>query len=388
MTADKLPKGWIRVKFGDVARKVNDRVDPDTAGIKRYVAGEHMDTDDLTIRRWGEVGDGYLGPAFHMRFKPGQVLYGSRRTYLRKVAVADFEGITANTTFVIEPSSKDLLPEFLPLVMTTEAFHEHSIKQSKGSVNPYINFSDLTWYEFALPPIDEQGRIAELLHTADGLVDRYARAAAARADLLDALLASAAADTDALTLEEVCGEPITYGIVQAGPEYDGGVPYVRVSDMTAAESLTDVTLPRTSPVIAARYGRSACRPGDLIFALRGPIGLTRVVPESLDGVNLTQGTARLSPDTAKVAVDYLQWALRSRDVETQFRSLRKGSTFQELSLAAVRKIRLRIPDLDTQQAIVETLSAADSVGTCSQSSRTAAASLARSIREVSLRGGA
>lgn len=167
MSNDKLPDGWRRVKFGDVVRKVNDRVDPDTAGIDRYVAGEHMDTDDLTIRRWGEIGDGYLGPAFHMRFRPGQVLYGSRRTYLRKVAVADFEGITANTTFVVEPSSKNLLPEFLPLLMTTEAFHEHSIKQSKGSVNPYINFSDLTWYEFALPPIDEQRRVTRLIVVVD-----------------------------------------------------------------------------------------------------------------------------------------------------------------------------------------------------------------------------
>lgn len=169
MSSDKLPDGWTRVKFGDVVRKVNDRVDPDTAGIERYVAGEHMDTDDLTIRRWGEVGDGYLGPAFHMRFKPGHVLYGSRRTYLRKVAVADFEGVTANTTFVLESSSRDLLPEFLPLVMTTEAFHDHSIKQSKGSVNPYINFSDLTWYEFALPPIDEQRQTVTLLTQASRL---------------------------------------------------------------------------------------------------------------------------------------------------------------------------------------------------------------------------
>jgi hypothetical protein len=109
-------KDWTRVAFGDVVRQVRDRVDPDESGLERYVAGEHMDTDDLRIRRWGQIGDGYLGPAFHMRFKPGHVLYGSRRTYLRKVAVADFEGITANTTFVIE--SKDptvLLPELLNL---------------------------------------------------------------------------------------------------------------------------------------------------------------------------------------------------------------------------------------------------------------------------------
>ena len=101
---DKAKKqGWRQVKFGDVVRRVKERVDPETSGLERYVAGDHMDTDDLRIRRWGEIGSGYLGPAFHMRFRPGQVLYGSRRTYLRKVAVADFDGICANTTFVIEP---------------------------------------------------------------------------------------------------------------------------------------------------------------------------------------------------------------------------------------------------------------------------------------------
>ena len=91
---DKLKKGWTRVAFGDVVKQVRERVDPENSDIERYVAGEHMDTDDLKIRRWGIIGDGYLGPAFHMRFKPGHVLYGSRRTYLRKVALADFEGIT------------------------------------------------------------------------------------------------------------------------------------------------------------------------------------------------------------------------------------------------------------------------------------------------------
>lgn len=165
--SEMLKPGWTRVAFGDVVRQVRDRVDPENTDLERYVAGEHMGTDDLKIRRWGVVGDGYLGPAFHMRFKPGHVLYGSRRTYLRKVAVADFEGITANTTFVME--SKDpmtLLPELLPFIMQTESFHNHSVKQSKGSVNPYINFSDLTWYEFALPPLEEQRRIAEVLGAA------------------------------------------------------------------------------------------------------------------------------------------------------------------------------------------------------------------------------
>ena len=164
MGSGGLKPGWTRVAFGDVVRQVRDHVDPATADLRRYVAGEHMDTNALRIRRWGTVSDGYLGPAFHMRFRPGHVLYGSRRTYLRKVAVADFEGVTANTTFVIDTRDPEvLLPELLPFIMQTESFHDHSIKKSKGSVNPYVNFADIAAYEFALPPLDEQRRMAKLL---------------------------------------------------------------------------------------------------------------------------------------------------------------------------------------------------------------------------------
>ena len=173
MTGNSLPKSWRLVKFGDLVRKVNNRVDPESSGISRYVAGEHMDSDNLNITRWGMVGDGYLGPAFTMRFQPGQVLYGSRRTYLRKVALADFEGICANTTFVLETKSDDLLQEFLPHVMSTERFHAHSILKSKGSVNPYINFVDLNDYEFALPPIAEQHRIVSLMGESAKAISSY-----------------------------------------------------------------------------------------------------------------------------------------------------------------------------------------------------------------------
>lgn len=164
MSSDRqLPDGWRWVRFGDVVRQVKDKVDPDSSELDRYVAGSHMDSDDLRLRRWGEIGDDYLGPAFHMRFKPGQVLYGSRRTYLRKVALPDFEGICANTTFVVEPASEDLHVDFLPHVMSTESFHQHSVLQSKGSVNPYINFRDLNWFEFALPPLTQQVEISRTL---------------------------------------------------------------------------------------------------------------------------------------------------------------------------------------------------------------------------------
>jgi len=164
---------WPKVAFGDVVRNVKVDVDPRTSGFERYVAGEHMETDNLHITSWGNIGNGYLGPAFHRKFVKGQVLYGSRRTYLRKVAVAEFDGICANTTLVLEPKDGSLLLELLPFIMQSESFTEFSVKNSKGSVNPYINWSDLARYEFPLPPLDEQRRIAEILWAADETIQGF-----------------------------------------------------------------------------------------------------------------------------------------------------------------------------------------------------------------------
>lgn len=168
MNLDLNRSQWNRVNFGDVVEQSKEKVDPTDGTICRVVAGENMDSNDLKIHRWGSVDNGYLGPAFHRRFRPGQVLYGSRRTYLRKVAVADFDGVCANTTFVLSSKVENqLLTGFLPWVMTSEPFHAFAIAESKGSVNPYVNFSDLAKYEFDLPPLDQQQRIADILWAAE-----------------------------------------------------------------------------------------------------------------------------------------------------------------------------------------------------------------------------
>lgn len=163
---------WKHVALGEVAAASKERIDPESGEVSRYIAGEHMNTDDLKIHRWGKLGDDYLGPAFHRRFRPGQVLYGSRRTYLRKVAVAEFDGVTANTTFVVETKDDSvLLQEFLPFIMTSAPFHSFAIQESKGSVNPYVNWSDIEHFQFDLPSLDEQQRLAGLLWT----VERHRR---------------------------------------------------------------------------------------------------------------------------------------------------------------------------------------------------------------------
>jgi hypothetical protein len=168
-SVQKNRAGWKRVRFGDVVKMMKETVDPSSGELDRYIAGEHMDSEDVHLRRWGTVGDGYLGPAFIRRFKRGQVLYGSRRTYLKKVAYAEFDGITANTTFVLEAVPDKLHQPLLPWLMLSDRFTEHSVRESKGSTNPYINFPDIAKFEFDLPPLDQQQRIARILCSLDVL---------------------------------------------------------------------------------------------------------------------------------------------------------------------------------------------------------------------------
>jgi restriction endonuclease S subunit len=106
-------------------------------------------------------------------FKAGQILYVSRRTYLHKVAVPHFDGICANTTFVIEPTGRGLLPELLPFVMQSSSFNEHAVHESRGSTNPYVNWKDIAKYKFDVPAsLDIQKRIAQTLLAAEDYIQK------------------------------------------------------------------------------------------------------------------------------------------------------------------------------------------------------------------------
>ena len=163
-----------KVKFGDVVREVKMNINRETDNHEFFIAGDHMDSDNIHITRRGRFCESDVGPAFIRLFKPGQILYGSRRTYLKKVAVADFEGITSNTTFVLESKDESvLIQSLLPYIMLTDSFTQFAIKNSKGSTNPYILFSDLAAFEFELPSLKEQLELAKLFAAADRVKEAY-----------------------------------------------------------------------------------------------------------------------------------------------------------------------------------------------------------------------
>ena len=158
-------------KFSSVVTLSRSRIAaPLTAGIERFVGLEHIEPENLHITRWGAVAD---GTTFTNHFKPGQVLFGKRRAYQRKVAVADFEGVCSGDIYVFESKDPDkLLPELLPFICQSEGFYEYAVRTSAGSLSPRTNWKHLAEYEFPLPPINEQRRIAELLWAADDVIEK------------------------------------------------------------------------------------------------------------------------------------------------------------------------------------------------------------------------
>jgi type I restriction enzyme S subunit len=150
------------------------------------------------------------------------------------------------------------------------------------------------------------------------------------------------------------GSSITYGIVQAGPHQEKGVPYIRTSDMSGDRLLLE-TCQRTSPEIDEAYARSKVSEGDLVIAIRATVGKTLEVPEELDGANLTQGTAKFSPGE-RVTSGFMKLAFASSYSQAQIGSIAKGATFLEITLDALRRLAFAVPPKDEAHQITHYLS--------------------------------
>lgn len=358
--AEPLEPGWRRVKFGDVVRQSKEKADPETSGLERYIAGDHMDTDDLRLRRWGEIGSGYLGPAFHMRFKPGQVLYGSRRTYLRKVAVADFEGICANTTFVLEPKDPlTLLDKFLPFVMQTETFNAFSVKNSKGSVNPYINFSDLARFEFSLPPIDDQHRMVRVLGTFEDCLVALDEAAVAIEKLENSRLEEAlfsVPNDRVFAIDQLVTISPKNGLSPKANADARGHPTLSISAVRDGRIITEgnVKYAEISDAKAAAFGLEA---NDVLVVrgngnkwLTGKCGLVAEVPK---GCFFPDLLIRLKFDEKVIRPDFavLQW--NSQRTHNRLISRAKSTNgIWKINGADIRQHTLKVPEVDVQDALL------------------------------------
>ena len=152
--------------------------------------------------------------------------------------------------------------------------------------------------------------------------------------------------------------PICYGVVQTGDPVDIGVPCVRVADL-AAGGLDPSRMIKTTEDIHQQYRRTILQRGDLMVALRGEVGRAEVVPEQLEGANLTRGVALLSKSSAYNPT-FLRAALSSHMVSRIVRLNINGTALKEIPIESLKRIPVPVPPKEEQNKIAAVLTACDS----------------------------
>lgn len=351
-----------KVKFGDIVKDVKFNVDRDNNPYEFYVAGDHMDSEDLNIRRRGRFATDDVGPAFTRIFKKGQVLYGSRRTYLKKVAVADFDGICANTTFVFESKDPAAFEQrLLPFLMLSEGFTNWSISHSKGSTNPYVLFSDLASYEFDLPSLAEQKVLAEKLWAAYEVKQSYLKMIAATEEMVKAQFIEMFFKNTwkEKYLEDVVSEEcsLSYGIVQPGEGVEDGIPVVRPVDLVS-DIVEPDCLKKTTVDIANSYKRTTLKGGELLLCVRGTTGLLSMASNRLNGGNVTRGIVPIW-FKKNISKAFMFHQMKSDYVQTQIKENTYGTTLLQINIKDLRKIKVILPPEDLQLKFVSFAEQAD-----------------------------
>ena len=346
MVQRQLRPGWDWVAFGDVVKLDTDRcANPAAEGIERYVGLEHIEPENLRIRRWGMIEDGIT---FTNRFKPGQVLFGKRRAYQRKVAVANFEGVCSSDIYVFEPKNSRLLAELLPFICQTEAFYEHAIGTSAGSLSPRTNWSQLADYEFALPPLEDQRRIVELLSAAQNVVESFQTALS---DLR--LCHRLVVDTLVLQWEtSVCPVPLAH-VLRGSPESGSSAHprdhltghWVLALSALSAQGYKEQELKavdKTSQMMSALINS-----GDLLISRSNTVdrvGFVGIYNGEMEGkVSFPDTMMRLNVRNDVASNEFLELVLQSTAVRKRIMSIAAGTSASMKKINRKNLLQIKVP---------------------------------------------
>lgn len=157
-------------RFDQIAINSTEKKKPEESDKYTYIGLEHLDSMDLEVHRWGSE----VAPKGEkLLMKKGDVLFGKRRAYQKKVAIAPFDGIFSAHGMVLRPNEKIVDKDFFPLFISSDYFLDAAIKISVGSLSPTINWRDLRELKFSLPDLDTQKKLAKVLWSINATMQNY-----------------------------------------------------------------------------------------------------------------------------------------------------------------------------------------------------------------------
>jgi type I restriction enzyme, S subunit len=351
---------WRRVRLDEVIekREENDRANARTR-FDNFIAGEHLDPESLHVSRMGSQREEELPPSFYKIFRKGQILFMTRRPYLRKNALAHCDGICGEKMLTLQVREEVADAKLIPFLFHSEGFYAHTTGCMIGSTNPHCRWRDVARYEFLLPPKDQQAKIAELLWAADARLLSQQKSKASLDLVLKAFVHDRILNHPKATemrLEEVTESmeggkspvcesesyvPGTHGIlktsaVTSGKFVSSEAKTVKTEDL---ESLS-VSVEADSILINRKNTREL-------------VGVSCYVDESHPHLFLSDLIWQIRANE-KALPKYLFFILSSTRLRNRFSALSNGTSTTMVNIAkgSVAKIRVNLPPLEEQRAIL------------------------------------
>jgi len=333
---------WKKVKFGDISKEVRiSEHNPIENGLERYIGLERIDSEDLHIKSWGYIKD---GTTFSRKFIKGQLLFGRRRAYLKKAAIADFDGICSGDILVFEAIKDKLIPELLPFIVQNEKFFNFAIDASAGSLSPRVKFKNLAEFELSLPnSLEEQKELADLLGAGDKLK-------VSQLHLIDELNNYKKALANDVNQESNGNNPIKWPEVKLGEV----VSFLQKSNRRAGDALEIGKYPFfTSSQVQDKYFNEVDYIEEALILGTGgsaSIHISQFFSCSADNFIIKSNTNKL---LNKYIYEYLKGRISL--IEKGFR----GTGLKHLSKTYLKNIKIIIPPLEKQKTILNSLSKVD-----------------------------
>ena len=318
-----------KYKFIDIAFNSTEKKKPTEEDKYTYIGLEHLDSGTLTVSRWGSV----IAPIGEkLVMKKGDVLFGKRRAYQKKVGIAPFDGIFSAHGMVLRPREEVITKEYFPLFISSDYFLNEAIRISVGSLSPTINWKDLKDLEFSIPTIDEQRRLTPLIWAAIDAKNAYKSLITQTDDLVKSQFI------------EMFGDPITNTQNRPVVRLDTVVTLQRGFDLPNTQRHEDGAIPiYGSNGLLGHHDSSMAKDG-VVTGRSGTIGQVYCV----HGAYWPLNTALFSIDTHGNNIDYLAYFLRYFDL-TRFYN---GTGVPTLNRNDVHKELVYTVPIDEQERFV------------------------------------
>ena len=276
-----------RYKFDQIAFNSTDKKKPVDEDKEHYIGLEHLDSGSLKVTRWGSE----IAPKGEkLLMKKGDVLFGKRRAYQKKVAIAPFDGIFSAHGMVLRPKTEVIDPDFFPLFIASDYFLDAAIKISVGSLSPTINWRDLKELEFELPSISAQQKLAKVLWVINDTKGAYEQLIQETDELVKSQFIEmfGAYRDKTVPLSKLVTLGPQNGFYRKDAEKNGDIPIVKMKQLFGYDSMSEASDFDLVSMTEKELGRFRLTENDLLFGRRSLV---------VEGAGKCRRVGRLRKDT-------------------------------------------------------------------------------------------